>query len=112
MPQWKSPMGAWKRRAADEAEHRVAEIAVQERHGLGADAAAKAIAHHEVGAVAKLGEEARDVRELVAVVGVGHEDVLAARGANAGVEGSAVAADGDGHDARAVVYRDLLRAVG
>src|SRR5581483_10648280 len=38
--------------AADEAEHRVAEISVQRRHGAGADAAAEAIAHDEIGAVA------------------------------------------------------------
>ena len=37
------------------------------------------VAHHQVGAVAQLAEEAAEVVEGVAVVGVGHEHVLAAR---------------------------------
>jgi hypothetical protein len=64
-----------KQSAAKEAQHRVAEIAMQRRHGLGTDASTKAIAHDEVGTrgairtIAQLGEEAGNVRELVAVVG-------------------------------------------
>ncbi len=37
----------------DQAEHGIAEIAVQERHGAGAMPPAKAVAHHEVGAFAQ-----------------------------------------------------------
>jgi len=51
---------------------------MENRHGFGADASAKAIAHHEISPGAELGQEARDVGELVAVVGVGHEDILSA----------------------------------
>ncbi len=50
--------------------------------------------------------------EVVAGVGVGHEDVLAAGGFDAGDEGGAVAADGDVDDAGAFVGGDLLGAVG
>ncbi len=49
---------------------------------------------------------------MVAGVGVGHEDVLAAGGFDAGDEGGAVAADGDVDDAGAFVGGDLLGAVG
>ena len=98
--------------AAEEAEHGVAEIPVQRWHRAGAYASAEAIAHDEFGAVAELGEEARSVREVVAVVGVGHQNVLAARSEDAGVERSAVTADGYGDEARAVVVRNLLRAIG
>jgi hypothetical protein len=104
--------------AAEEAEHRVAEISVQRRHSAGTDAAAEAIAHHEFGApgairpIAELGEEARRVRKVVAVVGVGHQHVVAAGGEDAGVERGAVAADGHGDEARPVSFSDRLGAVG
>src|SRR6185312_10889068 len=97
--------------AAEEAEHWVAEILVQRRHGTGADAAAKAVAHDDLGAIAELGEETRSVREVIAVVGIGHQYVFAARGEDAGVECRAVAADRHRHKTRSVFLRDLLRTV-
>ncbi|KIT98664.1 hypothetical protein QU38_02930, partial [Staphylococcus aureus] len=56
--------------AADQAEHRIAEIFVEHRHGAGRDAAFEAIAHHQLGAVAQRGEEGHQGAEIIAVVGV------------------------------------------
>ena len=104
--------GGFEKPAAHEAEDRVAEVAMQERHGSGSDAAGEAVAHDEVGAIAQFGEETWDVREVVAVVGVGHEDVLAARCGDAGVERCAVSASGHENETCAVRGCDGLRAVG
>ena len=75
----------------DPGEHRVPDVAVEPGHRAGLDAL-HAVAHHEVGALVELGHEARDVAEVVGEVGVGHHDVVALRGGEAGAVGAAVAA--------------------
>ena len=50
--------------------------------------------------------------EVVAVVGIAHDDEAAARGPDPAVQRVAVALLGDRHDARACPFGDLLRAVG
>ncbi len=101
-----------KKRRPIAAEDGVAEIFVERGHGSGLDFAAEAIAHDEVVALLEFGEEAGELAEVVAGVGVGHEDVFAFGGLDAGHEGGAVAADRDRDDAGAFVCRDFLRAVG
>ena len=95
----------------DQAEHGIAEIAVQERHGAGRDAAGKAVAHHEVGAFAQLGEKQLEAGEIVAVVGVAHDDEAAARRGDPGPQRRAVAALGHRDDAGAARQRIFHRAV-
>jgi hypothetical protein len=92
-------------------EHRVAEVAVQRGHGSGLDGAGEAVAHNQVVALVERRQEAGQMLEVVAGVGVGHHDVLAAGGLDAGDERRAVAAGGDVDDARAFDQRDGLRAV-
>ena len=58
----------------DAREHRVADVAVQPRHRARLDVV-HPVAHHEVGAVLELLDEARDLGEVVREVGVGHHDV-------------------------------------
>src|SRR5260370_41526966 len=55
---------------------------VQRRYGAGLDAA-KAIAHNEVVATARFVDEIWHLAEIVAVIGVTHDDVFAARGGDA-----------------------------
>ena len=97
--------------AADGGEHRVAEIFVQRRHGAGLDAAGEAVAHDQVVALVELGQEAGQMFEVVAGVGVGHHHVLAAGRLDAGDQRRAVAAGGDVDYARAFDQRDLQRPV-
>ena len=66
--------------AAEARQHRVADPAVQPRHRARLDPTGEAVAHHEVVAVAQVLEERAEVLEVVAVVGVGHDHVGAARG--------------------------------
>jgi len=98
--------------AAEIAEHRVAEITVQHRHGAGLDAAPETVAHHQLRPVAQARHEGVERAEIVAVVGVAHDDEAATGGGDAAQQGSSVTLLRDRHDARAHPARDLLRAVG
>ena len=98
--------------AADGGEDGVAEVTVERRHGSGLDGAGETVAHDEVVAFVELWKEAGEVFEVVAGVGVGHEDVFAVGGLDAGDKGGAVAADGHVDDAGAFVGGDFLGAVG
>ena len=64
--------------ATDERERRVTDDPVQRRHRPRGDAAAEAVADHEVGAVAQRIDEGRQIVECVAVVGVGHDHQVGA----------------------------------
>ena len=86
-------------------EDRVADVAVQPRHRAGLDPV-HAVAHDEVGAGLELGQEARDLAEVVGQVGVRHQDVAALGGAEAGHVGVAVAAAALVDDAGAGGDRD------
>ena len=81
---------------------------MQHRHRARADAAGEAVAHHQVVALAQLGQEARDVREVIAVVRIGHEHIGAAGGGDARVQRGTVAANRYGDEASTAVCRDLL----
>ena len=76
-------------------EHRVAPHAVQERHGAGPDGAAargKPAPLHQLGAVAQRRQEAMQLGEVVAVIGVAHEHVAPARRRDPARERAAIAA--------------------
>jgi hypothetical protein len=98
--------------SAKEGEGRVADVAILPGHGAGLDAASEAVAHHEVGAGTQALQKAGDVREVVAAVGIAHEDEAAAGGGDAPAQGVAVALGGDGDDAGSVCLGDGLGTVG
>ena len=85
------PAGAVEQQAAERAEHRVAEIAVQRRHRSAMDHPGEAVAHDKLGAVAKAVEEQVQLAEIIAVVAVAHDDITAPRRTDAGAQGAAVA---------------------
>ena len=97
---------------ADGREDRIADVMVLPGHGSGLDAALKAVAHDQVVPLAQFGNEAVEAFEVVAHVRVGHDAVASARGGDCAVERRAVAANGDGDDARAHAGRNLLRTIG
>ena len=96
---------------ADEAEHRVAEVLVQRRHGARRDPAPEPVAHHQVRALAQFVNERHQVGEIVAVVGVAHDDVLAAGRDDAAHQRVAVTLVADRHHPGAGVGGQLLAAV-
>ena len=71
-------------------EHGVADVAVVPRHRAGLDVV-HSVAHDELGAAVELGDEARNVGEVVRQVGVRHDDVVTSRRVEAGEIGTAVA---------------------
>ncbi len=85
-------------------------------HGAGLDLAGEAIAHDQIGAAAKRGEESLEVGEIVALVAVGHDDVAAGGFVEAAAQRVAVAAErlldhsgaGGGGQSGAVVDRAVV----
>ena len=93
-------------------EDRVSDEAVQERHRVAVDRPLEARADDEVVALLEPVDERRELLQRVRLVGVAHHDVLALRLGEPGQVGAPVAAALLGDDARAVLGRDLGRAVG
>src|SRR5437879_3304229 len=58
----------------DPRQDRVTEVPMERWHGTRADAAREAVAHHEVVTLPKLLHERTDRGEVVAVVGIAHDD--------------------------------------
>ena len=92
--------------------HRIAEIAMQRRHGAGLDPAGKAIAHDQVGALLQPVDDAVDFAPVIGIVGIGHDQVLAASGQHGRRDRRAVTRNGLMDDARAEALGDLDRTVG
>src|SRR5258708_32092476 len=90
----------------------IAKISVQRRHGAGLDAAAKAIAHNEVVAPAQFVDEIGNLAEIVAVIGVSHDDIFTAGGADARLQRCAVAPFGDADYGGSIVLGNFNRAIG
>ena len=88
----------------------VPDVAVKEGHRPGLDVV-HAIADHQVGAALQLGEEARQVLEIVGEVGVGHQDVGAACRSEAGKVSASVAAPWLVDDPRTGRDRQFVAAV-
>ena len=97
--------------AADETQHRVAEVPVQRRHRSRRDPAGEPVAHHQVGTLAQLLDERHQVGEVVAVVGVAHDDVLAVGRDDAAHQRVAVTLVADRHHAGARLFGQPLAAV-
>src|SRR5207302_1875560 len=83
--------GAAEQEPPDAAQERVADVAVLPRHRPAADPSREAVAHHQLVTLPELLDEGPQVAEIIALVRVAHDDVLAAGGERAVVEGGAVA---------------------
>ena len=103
--------GRAEKQPSDARQHRVAQVPVQGRHGARLNAAPEAVAHHQVAAFSQLLDERHEIGEVVAVVGVAHDDVPAAGGGDGPHERGAIAAYRDVDNARARTPGDLLRAI-
>src|SRR6185437_11332928 len=95
-------------------EHRVAPDPVEHGHRArlhGATTALQAASLHEFISLAEFGQEARRLCEVIAIVSVPHQDVLAAGRRESAHERAAVALFCYRHDPRAELGGDVLRAV-
>ena len=93
------------------AQQRVAEVTMQQGHGAPADAAAEAVADDQGIPRAQRCDESVELGEVVAAVGVRHDDEPAPGGFDATEQRTAIAAARDGYDARARLAGELGRAV-
>src|SRR6185369_13523830 len=75
---------------SDSREHGITEIPVQPGHRIPLDTSFETVTHHQVETVTQLVEERTEVTEVVAVVGVPHDDRTAAGCLNPAEQGTAV----------------------
>ena len=85
---------------------------MQRRHRARQNFSQETIAHHEVITFAQFRHKFVQLREIVGVIGIAHQDELTARRGDPALQGAAVAAPLHGDDARAKVPGNLLRSVG
>ena len=78
----------------------------------GAAASGESAALHQLEAFAQFFDELGRFQQIVAVIGVGHDDVLAASGGNASLQGRAVTAVGDADDSGTTFGSNSARSVG
>jgi hypothetical protein len=97
---------------AEPAQQGIADDPVAPGHGRWLDAAPKAIAHDQVVSLAELLDQSWDGSEVVALIGVDDDDVLAPGCLDASTQGAAIATLRDLDDAGVAVPGDLDRAVG
>ena len=79
-----------KKEAANEGQHRVAQVAVQERHGPFFDASFESIAHHQVITLPQFTDKRHEVQKIVTVVRIAHDNVLPFRRPDAAQQRAAV----------------------
>src|SRR5919106_6152982 len=104
--------GTSKKKSPHSAKHGIAEIPVQKRHGTGLDPALETVSHNQVVPLTQLCHKARNVKEVVAIVGISHDHVPATSRSNATDQRIPVPSRGDLHKPRPLSERNSLRAVG
>jgi hypothetical protein len=107
--------GAAEEESADEGERRIADPAVFPRHGAWDDfstACWHAAAHDEVGAGAEFLDKGFDLGEVVAEIGVAHDEESSMGGIHSVAEGVAVAFFGNIYNAGTELAGYVLGSVG
>jgi hypothetical protein len=84
---------------------------MQRRHRSRLDAPQETIAHHQVEALSEVGDKAPELRKIVTVVGVTHDDEFSAGRRDSTVQCGSVPSVCDVHHARAPANGNLLRAI-
>ncbi len=98
---------AMEKEASDPGQGGIPEILVQRRHGILLNAAAKPVPHYDVGARPQLLQESRDMGEVVAFVGVSHDNVFAGSGGDAAHQGAAISLALHPYDPGAKLFRNF-----
>src|ERR1700722_1891270 len=103
--------GGMEKQPADGGQDRIAEVAMEWRHRAGGDAALETISHDQRVPFAQSGDKVVEPAEVIAVVGIAHDDKTAARGADPAQKGAAISLFGHRNDTCARGCGDLLRTV-
>lgn len=83
--------GALEKKPSDPSQYRISEIAVEERHGPEKNRTAKPVAHYQIISLAQLANELAELREVIAIVRINHNDELAACCGDSPMQGCSVA---------------------
>lgn len=75
---------------ANPAQDRIAQIAMERRHGPGSDSALETVAHDQIHALTQLVHKDLKAGKIVAVIGIAHDGVLAACGSDPPQQGRAI----------------------
>lgn len=75
---------------ANPAQDRIAQIAMERRHGPGSDSTLETVAHDQIHALTQLVHKDLKAGEIVAVIGIAHDGVLAACGSDPPQQGRAI----------------------
>jgi hypothetical protein len=103
--------GGVKEDPADARQHRVAQPPVRPGHRARLDPAQEPIADHEVVAFSELGDQRRDRSEVIARIGVTHDDEPSLRRVDAADQRAAVSLSLNVDDPGAELAREQLRTV-
>ena len=75
---------------ADPAQDRIAQIPMERRHGSGSNPAFEAVAHDKIHPLTQLVHKDLKAGEIVAVIGIAHDGVFAARGSDPPQQGRTI----------------------
>src|SRR5437870_5211938 len=104
--------GTAKKQATYRCQHRVTQVAMEWRHRAWFNSAEKAVAHYKIIAFPQFRHERSERTEVITVISITHDDVLATRGRNAAHQSVAVSPGLNINHARAMLLCNFLRAVG
>ena len=93
-------------------QHRIAQIAMQGRHGARRNAALEAIAHHQIITIAQSGDEGIKRAEIIGIIAIAHDDITTACARNARNQRRAIAFFGHINHPRTKPARNGLAAIG
>lgn len=97
--------------ARDPGKHRIAKVSVERRHGARLDPAGKPVAHDQIGPVLERVDKVIELAPVIGIIGIGHDEVLAARRRGGGADRGAIALDRLVDDTRAQRLGDGDRAI-
>src|SRR5438067_2536309 len=89
-PTVKVPAGSAKKQPANTRQYRIPQILVQWWHGTGKNSSTEAIPHYQIIAGTQFLQKTRDVPEIITIVSIPHDDVLAAGSRNSAHESTAI----------------------
>ena len=98
--------------SADKGQNRIAQITMQRRHCTGFDTALKAVTHNEVVAFPQFFNKRIQMQEIVTVICISHDDILALCGVTSTNQRCAVSTLSNIYYTRTTASCDILRSIG
>jgi hypothetical protein len=103
--------GTVEKESPDPGQDGITQVSMEWRHGIGSNPSLKAIPHDQVVPSPQLFDKGAQVRKVVAVVGVPHDDVLATRRFNTAHERASITFFGHMNHARVQISGDFWRTI-